>query len=78
MLPRAAKKSTFQCLTFADGEQAELLGVRYFSVYWMIQRGKLRACRVVRGKPLAIRGSTSGYCTARRCRSSKGAFLRMA
>src|SRR4030095_7095703 len=33
-------------------EAAGLLGVNYFSVYRLIQRGKLKACRVLRGKLL--------------------------
>src|SRR5204862_7742498 len=36
-------------------EAAQLLGVHYFSVYRMIQRGNLRACRVLRGKLLVPR-----------------------
>jgi excisionase family DNA binding protein len=36
-------------------EAANLLGVDYFSVYRLIQRGKLRACRVLRGKLLVSR-----------------------
>ena len=32
-----------------------MLGVNYFSVYRLIQRGKLKACRVLRGKLLVPR-----------------------
>jgi excisionase family DNA binding protein len=42
-------------LAYSVEEAAELLGVHYFSVYRMIQRGKLRACRVLRGKLLVPR-----------------------
>ena len=42
-------------LAYSVEESAELLGVHYFSVYRMIQRGKLRACRVLRGKLLVPR-----------------------
>ena len=42
-------------LVYSVEEAAELLGVHYFSVYRMIQRGKLRACRVLRGKLLVPR-----------------------
>jgi excisionase family DNA binding protein len=42
-------------LAYSVGETAELLGVHYFSVYRLIQRGKLRACRVLRGKLLVPR-----------------------
>jgi excisionase family DNA binding protein len=34
---------------------ADLLGVNYFSVYRLIQRGKLRVCRALRGKLLVPR-----------------------
>jgi excisionase family DNA binding protein len=36
-------------------EAADLLGVHYFSVYRLVQRGKLRACRVLSGKLLIPR-----------------------
>jgi len=36
-------------------EAAEMLGVNYFSVYRLVQRGKLKACRVLRGKFLIPR-----------------------
>jgi len=42
-------------LAYSVEEAAELLGVHYFSVYRMIQRGKLRPCRVLRGKLLVPR-----------------------
>ena len=42
-------------LAYSVEEAAELLGVHYFSVYRMIQHGKLRACRVLRGKLLVPR-----------------------
>jgi excisionase family DNA binding protein len=42
-------------LAYSVDEAAQLLGVHYFSVYRMIQRGKLRACRVLRGKILVPR-----------------------
>lgn len=42
-------------LAYSVEEAARLLGVHYFSVYRMIQRGKLRACRVLRGKLLVPR-----------------------
>ena len=42
-------------LAYSVEESAQLLGVHYFSVYRMIQRGKLRACRVLRGKLLIPR-----------------------
>jgi excisionase family DNA binding protein len=42
-------------LSYSIHEAAELLGVDYFSVYRLIQRGKLRACRALRGKLLVPR-----------------------
>jgi hypothetical protein len=32
-----------------------MLGVHYFSIYRLIQRGKLRPCRALRGKLLVPR-----------------------
>lgn len=37
-------------LAYSIQEAADLLGVNYFSVYRLVQRGKLKACRVLRGK----------------------------
>jgi excisionase family DNA binding protein len=42
-------------LAYSVQESADLLGVDYFSVYRLIQRGKLRACRALRGKILVPR-----------------------
>ena len=42
-------------LAYSVQEAADLLGVNYFSVYRLIQRGKLKACRALRGKPLIPR-----------------------
>ena len=42
-------------LSYSIREAAELLGVDYFSVYRLIQRNKLRACRALRGKLLIPR-----------------------
>jgi excisionase family DNA binding protein len=42
-------------LAYSIGEAAQLLGVHYFSVYRLIQRGKLRPCRALRGKLLIPR-----------------------
>jgi excisionase family DNA binding protein len=36
-------------------EVADMLGVDYLSVYRLIQRGKLKACRALRGKFLVTR-----------------------
>jgi excisionase family DNA binding protein len=37
-------------LAYSLKEVAEMLGVDYFSVYRLVQRDKLKACRVLRGK----------------------------
>ncbi|MBV9007811.1 MAG: helix-turn-helix domain-containing protein [Verrucomicrobia bacterium] len=42
-------------LAYSIQEAADLLGVNYFSVYRLIQRRKLRACRALRGKLLVPR-----------------------
>ena len=42
-------------LAYSVQEAADLLGVDFFSVYRLIQRGKLRACRALRGKLLVPR-----------------------
>jgi len=42
-------------LAYSIQEAADLLGVDYFSVYRLIQRGKLQACRALRGKLLVPR-----------------------
>ena len=42
-------------LAYSIQEAAQLLGVDYFSVYRLIRRGKLRACRALRGKLLVPR-----------------------
>jgi excisionase family DNA binding protein len=44
-----------QRLAYSIREAADLLGVDYFSVYRLIQRRKLRACRALRGKLLVPR-----------------------
>src|SRR5438128_10596228 len=42
-------------LAYSVHEAADLLGVNYFSVYRLIQRGKLKVCRALRGKLLVPR-----------------------
>ena len=50
-----AMQSEPERLAYSVQESADLLGVDYFSVYRLIQRGKLRACRALRGKLLIPR-----------------------
>ena len=52
--PQTAANET-ERLAYSVQESADLLGVDYFSVYRLIQRGKLRACRALRGKLLVPR-----------------------
>lgn len=47
--------STTERLAYSVQEAADLLGVNYFSVYRLIQRGKLKVSRVLRGKILVPR-----------------------
>jgi excisionase family DNA binding protein len=42
-------------IAYSIHEAAEMLGVDYFSVYRLIQRGKIKACRALRGKFLISR-----------------------
>jgi len=42
-------------LAYSIQEAADMLGINYFSVYRLIQRGKLKACRALRGKLLIPR-----------------------
>ena len=53
--PPAASTPEPERLAYSIQESADLLGVDYFSVYRLIQRGKLRACRALRGKLLVPR-----------------------
>lgn len=53
--PQASAVAEQERLAYSVQEAADLLGVDYFSVYRLIQRGKLRACRALRGKLLVPR-----------------------
>ena len=44
-----------QRIAYSIPEAAEMLGLDYFSVYRLVQRGKLKACRALRGKFLITR-----------------------
>jgi excisionase family DNA binding protein len=55
ILPESSPSSEPERLSYSINEAAALLGVNYFSVYRLIQRGKLRACRALRGKILVPR-----------------------
>ncbi len=42
-------------LAYSLQEAADMLGVNYFSIYRLVQRGKLKVCRALRGKFLVPR-----------------------
>jgi excisionase family DNA binding protein len=42
-------------LAYSIPEVADMLGLDYFSVYRLVLRGKLKACRALRGKFLIAR-----------------------
>ena len=47
--------ASLERLAYSIQEAADMLGVNYFSVYRLIQRGKLKVCRALRGKLLVPR-----------------------
>ena len=51
----AGPAATTERLAYSVQEAADMLGVNYFSIYRLIQRGKLRVCRALRGKLLVPR-----------------------
>ena len=53
--PEPPPDSQSERLAYSVQEAADLLGVNYFSVYRLIQRGKLKVCRALRGKLLVPR-----------------------
>ena len=54
-LPAPATAGEKERLAYSVQEAADLLGVHYFSVYRLVQRRKLRACRILSGKLLIPR-----------------------
>ena len=50
-----AQTAQTERLAYSVQESADMLGVNYFSVYRLIQRGKLKVCRALRGKLLVPR-----------------------
>jgi len=49
------KKTREERLAYSIPEAADMLGLDYFTVYNLVQRGKLKACRALRGKFLITR-----------------------
>jgi excisionase family DNA binding protein len=47
--------TTTERLAYSIQESADMLGIHYYTAYRLIQRGKLKACRVLRGKFLVPR-----------------------
>ena len=54
-IPQTETPPMAERLAYSIQESADLLGVNYFSVYRLIQRGKLKACRALRRKLLVPR-----------------------
>jgi excisionase family DNA binding protein len=54
-IPAATPAETPERLAYSLEEAAQMLGVHYFSIYRLIQRGKLKPCRALRGKFLIPR-----------------------
>ena len=52
---QSRKKAREERLAYSIPEAADMLGLDYFSVYRLVQRGKLKACRALRGKFLITR-----------------------
>lgn len=48
-------------LAYSMNEAADLLGIDYLSVYRLVQRGKLKACRALRGKFLVTRAELNRF-----------------
>jgi excisionase family DNA binding protein len=54
-IPTPTPAETPERLAYSLEEAAQMLGVHYFSIYRLIQRGKLKPCRALRGKFLIPR-----------------------
>jgi excisionase family DNA binding protein len=48
-------EATAERLAYSIDESAKILGLNYYTVYRLVQRRKLKACRVLRGKFLVPR-----------------------
>ena len=46
---------TTERLAYSIQEAADMLGVHYFSIYRLVQGGKIKVCRALRGKLLVPR-----------------------
>ena len=54
-VPNTNEQPQNERMAYSIPEAADMLGVDYFSVYRLVQRGKLKACRALRGKFLITR-----------------------
>ena len=55
------KEAREERLAYSIPEAADMLGLDYFSVYRLVQRGKLKACRALRGKFLITRAELTRF-----------------
>ena len=53
--PNTNEQPQNERIAYSIPEAADMLGLDYFSVYRLVQRGKLKACRALRGKFLIPR-----------------------
>ncbi len=58
------KKEREERLAYSIPEAADMLGLDYFSVYRLVVRGKLKACRALRGKFLITRAELNRFLNA--------------
>ena len=52
---KSEQPAQMERLAYSLHEVAQMFGIDYFSVYRLVKRGKLKACRVLRGKFLIPR-----------------------
>jgi excisionase family DNA binding protein len=53
--PAPATAPLGERLAYSIQEAADLLGIHYYTMYRLIQRQKIKTCRVLRGKLLVAR-----------------------
>ncbi|HEX5397790.1 MAG TPA: helix-turn-helix domain-containing protein [Verrucomicrobiae bacterium] len=58
------KQEREERLAYSIPEAADMLGLDYFSVYRLVVRGKLKACRALRGKFLITRTELNRFLNA--------------
>lgn len=55
------KEAREERLAYSIPEAADMLGLDYFTVYRLVLRGKLKACRALRGKFLITRAELNRF-----------------